>query len=407
VVKQAIFSTGKSELEYAVRNGVIYIHRVVEAAPVDEIIATMTGTMPPTLQKFGSFSQKPIRPMVLSIRTPGLIDTLHFVDNPFADRPLKDDEIEIEVRATGMNFLDLMAALGRIPAGLGVECSGTIFKAGEKSGFQVGDRVCGYVVLGFANYTRTKASLARKIPESISYAEAASLPVVFATAYHAFYDVARLRAGETVLIHWGAGGVGQAAIQIAQLIGAEIFTTVGLDEKRDFLIENYGIKRDHIFSSRDMTFARGLRRMTKGRGVDVILNAMAGDELHETWNCIAPYGRFVEISQRDIQVYGRLPMQPFSKNASFSSVSLEFMSQHCPDTLGDILEKVIRMAEEEKIHPPQPLHRYNYEEIEDAIRFMQTGKHIGKIVTEARHEDMVKVPRFPHSLPFQKNRSQI
>jgi NADPH:quinone reductase-like Zn-dependent oxidoreductase/acyl transferase domain-containing protein len=402
VVKQAIHSPCKSELEYALRNGILYIHRIVEAVPVDDVIATTTGTMPPTLQKLGSFSQKPVRPMVLSTRTPGLIDTLHFMDNPFANTPLKDDEVEIEVRATGMNFLDLMTALGRIPGSLGVECSGTVFKAGEKSGFQVGDRVCGYVVLGFANYTRTKASLAKRIPESISYAEAASLPVIFATAYHAFYDVTRLRSGETVLIHWGAGGVGQAAIQIAQLIGAEIFTTVGSDEKKDFLMEKYGIRRERIFSSRDMTFARGVRRMTKGRGVDVILNAMAGDELRETWNCIAPYGRFVEISKRDIQVYGRLPMQPFSKHASFSSIDLEFMCQHCPDTLGDILEKVIKMVEERKIHPPQPLHKYNYGEIEDAIRFMQTGKHIGKIVIEARHEDMVKVSRFPPPSPKKK-----
>lgn len=131
-------------------------------------------------------------------------------------------------------------------------------------------------------------------------ATAASLPLAYSTAYYAFFEAAKLRKGETVLIHGAAGAVGQAAIVLAQQVGVEIFATVSSSTKKQVLIEQFGISEDHIFNSRDHSFAKGVKRMTNNRGVDVVLNSLAGEALQESWHCIALFGRFVEMGMKDI-----------------------------------------------------------------------------------------------------------
>ncbi|MCJ1393519.1 hypothetical protein MMC18_006394 [Xylographa bjoerkii] len=389
IFQQSFMQVGglQAEVEYSLKSGVLYTNRVIEANCLNSQIARRTARGQAQLQKFG---QEPVRPSVLSIASPGLLDTLQFVEDPIVDLPLADDEVEIEVKATGMNFLDIMTTLGRVSGdSLGVECAGLVKRVGRNSNLKVGSRVFGATKAGYATLVRNKASLVKEIPDRLSFAAAASLPIIYCTAYYAFFDVARMRAGESVLIHWAAGGVGQAAIQLAKLIGAEIYVTVGTTEKRDFVIKTYGIPKDHIFSSRDFTFVQGIKRMTKNRGVDVILNSMAGEGLRQSWDCLAPYGRFLEIGKRDIQTYGRLPMQPFSKNLIFAAIDLAIMTRNDPEIVGNILAKVLRLAAEKKIEPAQPLHIYSYSRIEDAFRFMQSGKHTGKIILEANPEDMV------------------
>ena len=236
--------------------------------------------------------------------------------------------------------------------------------------------------------------MTRKIPNDMSYSQAAVLPVVFATAYYALYDIARMRKGETVLIHWGAGGVGQAAIQLAQLIGAEIFVTVGSTEKRNLMTQTFGIPHDHIFSSRDLTFAQGMMRMTNNRGVDVVLNSMAGEGLRRSWECIAPFGRFVEIGKADIGASGKLPMFPFKKNVVFASVDLAFMVREDESMLAKTLSSVMDLAREKKISCSTPLNVFPYGKLQEAFRLMQSGKHLGKIVLEIQDGDTIMVSSF-------------
>lgn len=142
---------------------------------------------------------------------------------------------------------------------------------------------------------------------------------MFATAIYGLVDRANLRKGESVLIHSGAGGVGIAAIQIAHLRGAEVFTTVSTIEKKNFLVETLGVKRENIFNSRDSSFLPGILAVTNHKGVNVVLNSLTGDLLHDSWRCCARFGRFVEIGKRDLTEAGKLDMQVFRRNVSFTA----------------------------------------------------------------------------------------
>src|ERR1700753_2828378 len=158
-----------------------------------------------------------------------------------------------------------------------------------------------------------------------------TVPFVYATAIYAIHNRADLQAGESILIHSGAGGVGLAAIQLAQLAGAEIYTTVSTEEKKEFLIQNYDIKLENIFSSRDASFETCLMEATNGNGVDVGLNSLTGDILHTSWRCCGPFGRFVEIGKRDLTQSGRLEMEQFLKNITYTAFDLsELYNSHNP-----------------------------------------------------------------------------
>lgn len=146
-----------------------------------------------------------------------------------------------------------------------------------------------------------------------------TLPFVFATALYGLCDRANIRSGESVLIHAGAGGVGIAAIQIAQIKGATVYATVSTEEKKDYLVNTFGVKRENIFNSRDSSFLPAVMAATNGKGVDVILNSLIGDLLHDSWRCCARFGRFVEIGKRDITDAGKLDMQVFKRNVTFTA----------------------------------------------------------------------------------------
>ncbi|ORX86872.1 KR-domain-containing protein [Basidiobolus meristosporus CBS 931.73] len=220
---------------------------------------------------------------------------------------------------------------------------------------------------------------------------AASLPIVYCTAYYGLIDIARLQPGETVLIHAAAGGVGQAAIMLAKWVGAEIFVTAGSSRKVEFLKKTYGIQEDHIFSSRDNSFVKGVLDKTHGRGVDVILNSLAGELLRETWDCVANFGRFIEMGKRDIQENGKLDMGPFIRNVMFASVDLTVIFRQNKPLGARLFQEVMALLKTGSIREVSPITIYDFSNIESAFRFMQAGKHIGKIVLTPKKEDMVKV----------------
>ncbi|KAL7959487.1 KR domain-containing protein [Trichoderma compactum] len=297
--------------------------------------------------------------------------------------------IEVKVKAVGLNFKDVMIAMGQLSdTWLGNECSGVITRVGKDvSDFTVGDRVCSVGVGTFRTFYRDDARLFQRIPDHMSFAEAAALPLVYWTAYYSLFELARLKKGESVLIHAAAGGVGQAAIVLSQLIGAEIFVTVSTAEKKHFLMETYNIREDRIFSSRDLSFAKGVMRLTNQRGVDVVLNSLSGEALRQSWELMAPSGRFIEIGRRDIDLNRRLEMSVFARGATFH---LEIMD----------------LAREKKISPAKPLNLFPYAKMEAAFRFMQAAKHIGKIILEPHDDDValppMKIPRY-----FDENASYL
>jgi len=387
--KTFITTSVDCEPEFAELNGMLCVSRVVEANYLNRHILLRTRMQVPELR---AFRQRPLRRLKLSIGSPGLLDSLQFVDDAEAFLPIALDEIEVEVKASGVNFRDVLIALGQNEADfLGIECAGVVTQVGERSDFQIGDRVCCMVEGSLRTYVHCKAITACRIPDEMTFQSAAAIPVLYPTALYALNYSARMKDGESVLIHSGAGGLGQASIQLAKLLNADIFVTVGTEDKKKFLMNTYDIPEDHIFSSRTPSFAQGIKRMTNGRGVDVIINSLAGEALRTTWECIAPCGRFIETGKKDICSFGNLPMSPFSKNVTFAAVDLAYLYHNANHVIRDLMQAVMTLMKEKKITLPKPLEVYSGSQIEDAFRFMQSGKSKGKMVIEFHDDDMVPV----------------
>ncbi|KAJ8123005.1 hypothetical protein ONZ43_g943 [Nemania bipapillata] len=321
------------------------------------------------------------------------LESLEFVEDPSYRAPLGPRDVEIAARAWGLNFRDVYVALGRLDDGdLGGDCAGIVTRVGSEcnSGLQPGDKVCMISPGCMRAYPRALESSVLKLPDDLSFEAAASMVAPGITAYYSLVDVARLRKGEKILIHSAAGSTGQMAIWIAKLKGAEIFATVGFDEKKKFLMEQFDIAEDHIFYSRNTSFAKGIMRVTKGYGVDVVLNSLSGDGLRASWECIAPYGRFIEIGKADIMANSSLPMACFAKNVSFSAVDLVHLSQSDEELTARLLKSTLGLLEQGARHP-SPLHVYPVSKVEDAFRYLQSGKNTGRIVIGVNPTD--KVPQ--------------
>ncbi|KAL8697283.1 MAG: hypothetical protein Q9201_007202 [Fulgogasparrea decipioides] len=285
-VAEFVFDSGRpkfvAEMEFSEMNGLLHIPRILGEKSKDDYVVRETRPPVPELQPFIQEG----RPLKMKLGQIGLLDTVHFEGDRSLGLPLAKNEVEISVKAAGMNFQDVMISLGQIPFynDLGSECSGVVSAVGlEVSDVKVGDHVCGMVRGAYASSLRIDSTRIAVIPPDMPFSHAASIPAVFCTAQYALFDVGRICRGESILIHAAAGGVGQAAIMLAQNAGAEVFATVGSTEKRDLIMTTYGIAEDHIFSSRDTSFAKELMSMSKQRGVDVILDSTAGEILQQTW----------------------------------------------------------------------------------------------------------------------------
>lgn len=185
-------------------------------------------------------------------------------------------------------------------------------------------------------------------------------------------------------------GLGQALIQIAKMLGAEIYCTVGTTAKKEAVIA-LGVDPDHIFSSRDLSFAKAIKRVTGGRGVDVVVNSLAGEALRQSWLCLASYGRFIEVGKKDILSNHGLDMQPFVKNTIFAGVNLEEMMVHEPLRCRKIVGKVFNFLEQGKIDLIQPIASHDFRDMEKVFRDMQRGSHIGKLVLQATTISVVPI----------------
>lgn len=211
--------------------------------------------------------------------------------------------------------------------------------------FKLGDRVFGIIPGNMGNYIRSPAALVSKIPDGLSTDGAASMPVVHLTSIYALKHLAGLSKGESVLIQSATGGLGMAAIQIAQSLGAEIFATVGTDEKAKVLVDEFGIPASHIFNSRNLIAAEDILKVTNQKGVDVILSSSGGDLMHEMWRCIAPLGHFIDVGRTDVLGGGKLGLEVFKKNATFSSFDMGHIYRQKPG----LISKYVLLS-----RPPPP-----------------------------------------------------
>lgn len=313
----------------------------------------------------------------LEIAELGLLDTLKFQSVPRLQPGY--GEVEIEVLATGLNFKDVLRALGMmpvepdVPVRFGLECAGKIVKLGDKvEGFEIGDEVIAFGSNCFSRYLRISTELIVKKPKFLSIEEAATIPVAFMTAYYGLIELARLRRGEKVLIHAATGGVGMAAVQVAQWVGAEILATAGNPEKRAFL---QGLGIEYIMDSRSLDFADEVMQYTNSKGVDVILNCLAGEFIAKNFAIMAPYGRFIEIGMRDIYSNSQFGLEPFKKGLSLFALLVGPELPKFSSIFRDIVQEFDKGS-----FSPLPVKVFSAMSVDEAFAYMARAKHIGKIV---------------------------
>ncbi|KAI0133842.1 putative polyketide synthase [Xylariales sp. AK1849] len=384
----AVFESpsASKELEYVVRHGQILTGRAVEDAAG---MAQLRSLLSPQLQH-KAWKEGPA--LQLEVGTPGTLDSLRFVQDATHETELGPCEVEIEAKAWGLNFRDVLIALGREDEDeLGADCAGIVTRLGRdcSASLKAGDRVCMVAEGCMRQYPRAHEARLLAIPDTLSFESAASILVPGLTAYHCLVDVARLQKGESILIHSAAGSTGQMAVRVAQMLGVHVLATTSSPEKKKFLIDTLGIPEDCIFHSRTTSFAQGVMRVTKGYGVDCVLNSLSGDGLRASWDCMAPFGRFIDIGHADINANATLPMAMFSRNVSFSAVHLMWLS---PSVTAILLKNTLQLLEEGKIQPPQPLHVFKLPKIEQAFRYLQSGKNVGRIVLTPTPDDVI--PQF-------------
>ena len=262
-------------------------------------------------------------PMRLSIGTPGVLDTLHFqeLSSPPTDPP--KGYIDVAVKAVSLNAKDIYAISGRVDTHggtLALEFTGIVTATGSGvTDFKKGDRVLVSAPNHFSTVERVPAWSAHKLLPTEEFIVMATLPTAYGTALYALREKANLRAGESVLIHSGAGAFGIAAIILAQRTGAIVFTTVGSQSKREFLADELGVNPNHIFSSHDPSFATQLKQATGNKGVDVVINSLVGDLMHASWDCVARFGRFIEVGRKELLDAGQLDMSVFCRNVTFAA----------------------------------------------------------------------------------------
>ncbi|KAL9608147.1 MAG: hypothetical protein Q9167_006999, partial [Letrouitia subvulpina] len=374
------------EPEYVEVDGILNINRLVEADDLDHHMSIHSSEQESRVQDFGVGP-----PLKLTVGALGLLDTLGFVEDMDYAQPLDPGQVEVEVMAIGVNLMDCLVALGRVDGdSFGSECSGVVRRVGEAcADVKTGDRVSVCHIDAYRSYVRSSVQCVVRLPDDMSYAEAAAIPTNFVTAFHGIVEVAQIKEGESVLIHAGAGGTGQAAIQISQCFGAEIYVTVGSEKKKRLIMDQYHIAEDRIMYSRDLSFAKAIKLLTQGRGVDVVFNSLAGESLIASWECLAPYGRFIEIGKRDIYSNRKLPMFPFAKNVSFSAVDLAAMTFERPWLIQNSIRKVMQLFAAKRLHTALPLQRYSISEIEHAFRLLQSGTSSGKLVIEVQSSHQV------------------
>ncbi len=360
------------EREVAIRKGQIWVPRVNEHR---DQIPVVSNDEENTNYK-------------LHIEHPGQISGLQF--KSFQARQLGEHDVEIRVEFVGLNFRDVMVALGLLPQlayeqskfgqVVGMEASGIIERVGTKvRQHKVGDQVIIFEPGCVANRVVCDEFLVFAKPENLAMSEAASAVSVSVTAYYSLIHIARLKRGQSVLIHSAMGGVGQTAIGIAKYVGAEIFATAGTEAKRQQLID-LGVAA--AFDSHSFDWYDELMEATGGRGVDVVLNSLAGRHISLCLNALKPGGWHCEIGKVDIFADNSLRLCVFRKNLRFAAIDIDRLMLDDPELVKQMTESVLKLFQQGCVHPI-PTTIYEYKDYEKALRFMMSGQHQGKLVLKS------------------------
>ena len=351
-----------------------------------EIILGRSGRYAPRLvmEKKRTVAGKPENP-ALMLSSPGRLHNLYWQDTA-VEKP-GPGQVSIAMKALGLNFRDVMWSLGALHEdaldsgfagpGFGLEGAGIIEAVGPGvSAFKPGDEVMAFLPSRFCAHAVTTSDLVMRKPGRMSFAEAATLPIAFHTALYCIKYLAAMRPGESILIHGAAGGVGLAAVQLAARFGLEVHATAGSEEKRDFL-RKLGLV--NVYSSRSLSFAPQIMEATNGRGLDAVLNSLAGEYMAAGVSVLRPFGRFLEIGKRDFFQDSALRLKAFAKNLSFFGVDLDQLFIHNPDLSRRIVAELSDLFEKDELRP-LPHVSYARNQSRAAFQTMQASGHMGKLV---------------------------
>ncbi|TAQ84788.1 hypothetical protein B7494_g6896 [Chlorociboria aeruginascens] len=353
------------ELEYVFKNEQLLVPRLLADESINTFLSMQLGE--PKIE-LGLFHQVG-KSFTLDARTPGKIQSLRFVENSLF--PLGDDELEVTVQAFGIDASDIPIILGQSKGSTLSECSGMISAIGRNiTNFQVGDFV---VVVGGRAYTsliRIPAYKAAKLPINMSYIDGATKPAPLMSAYYALTELANLRKGQKVLIHDACSSIGRAALQLSKNVGAEIFATVA-DTDDYGAIEAYGIPGSHILSMKSGAFKESILKHTKNRGINVVLNSASSD-LQESWDCIAPFGVFIDLEGAVSQKSKRLDIGTQGKSARYISFNLQSLCEQRPEEFSRLFSTVLPLAL--VAVSTDSVTTLPLADIEEAFKLLQTGK---------------------------------
>lgn len=381
------FLADSPEDEVAIRDGQRSVNRLIRtAAPAGQEAAP--DIRPATV------------PFELQAAAPGELNSVRFVE--CERRPPDAGEVELRIIGVSLNFKDLLKIMGvlstEVTAGtffgtaVGMEAAVEVLAVGDGvSQYDVGDKLIATLPGGcFRSYATVAAKDVHGVPALPGYDHLAlaGLPISFVTAYYGLFRIANLQKGERVLLHSASGSVGQAAIQVAQWLGAEIYATAGSDRKRDYLRE-LGV--EHIYDSRSLHFADEIRADTGGEGVDVVLNFLPGEAQKKSVSLLAPFGRFIEIGKRDIDENRGLGLRPFNRNLTFAAIDIDRMIAEKPALFDALLRDVWNGLEDGRFRPVSAT-TYPISDFLDACRVMQRAEHIGKILLHIEGESLPVVP---------------
>ncbi|TCJ31924.1 SDR family NAD(P)-dependent oxidoreductase [Parafrankia sp. BMG5.11] len=311
----------------------------------------------------------------LDVTTRGTLDTLALVPFPAADAPLAAGQVRVALRAVGLNFRDVLIALGVYPgeAELGAEGAGIVVETGpEVTGLSPGDRVMGLVPGVIGSRAVVDRRLLTRIPPGWSFAQAAGAPVAYLTAAYGLLDLGGLRSGDRVLIHAATGGVGTAAVALARHLGAEVYATAS-PAKWGVLVKA-GVAPARVANSRTLEFESRLRDATGGRGVDVVLNALAHEFTDASLRLLAPGGRLVEMGKTDLRDPDAVAAaHPGVRYQAFDLLTVD------PDRMAELLAELTGLFEREVL-PPLPVVGHDIRHAPTALRTLQAARHTGKLV---------------------------
>ncbi|PNF18738.1 hypothetical protein B7P43_G05011 [Cryptotermes secundus] len=367
--------------------------------------------------KWGSYQHLPLdgcatvsTPHVsLKIMTPGDLSSFRWLEGnlvPESVQTTPDEEL-VQIYYSALNFGNVVLATGKVAANFlgNNQLSQDNVQGMEFSGRdQKGCRVMGMMAQqALASMVLADTKMLWKVPDHWTLEDAATVPVVYSTAYYALVMVGGMKKGESVLIHSGGGGVGLAAINICLHAGCMVYTTVGTKEKREFIKKQYPQLTDrNIGNSRDTSFEHLVLTETNGRGVDLVLNSLSEDKQQASIRCLAPRGRFLEIGKFDLANNSFLGLEVFLRETSFHGVMLDKVTSEDPETL-KILQDIVTQGISAGVVRPLPRTVFPYTEVEQAFRYMTTGKHVGKVLMQFQPEEDSKVvvpaPRLMQAYP--------